>query len=326
MNRNLKAWASGIALAGFLAAGCASTAESGKSWARLPSPWTTVKKSATPDSGERPSMLSKLSLGKSKTKTDADEALTAALLRGRNHERAGEWDKAREVYEAARQVDPERAELAHRLGVVADVQRRHGEAEALFQFALARDPQNATVLSDLGYCYFLQGQLSKAESALIKATRLEPANGRHSNNLGLVMGHQGRHKEALACFRNSGSEADAQYNLAFIYAAQERAEQAKACFELALAADPLHRRAREALTSFEQYERLPAHLRELHDVADNGVRYVPFVEDAGGVQQARAGVATSLSANRATRALHTESRGMLNRNMASERADDMAAP
>jgi tetratricopeptide (TPR) repeat protein len=352
MKLNLRAWISGIALAGLLlSTGCAGTpARDGLSWPNLPSPWATMKKSpAKPQAAAAepgPSLLSKMSgkapIGKtassktasskspakSKAASKEQEATNVALLRGRNFERAGEWDKARAVYEEVRQKDPENADIAHRLGVVADAQKRHAEAELLFQFALQREPQNATVLSDLGYCYFLQGQLSKAESALLKATRLESTNPRHTNNLGLVLGHQGRYDEALQCFRAAGSEADAQYNLAFVYAAQEQAEKAKSCFESALAADPLHRRAREALSSFEEYERLPKHLRELNDIAENGVRYVPYVEgsEKGGVEQASAqeGVSTSFNANRSAQALHAESRGMLNRNMASQRADDMS--
>jgi tetratricopeptide (TPR) repeat protein len=313
----------------------------------LPSPWATVKKEparkqpargSLDDTAANPPLLSKISLNSTSHKASAkpkavekqQEATNVALLRGRNLERAGQWDKAREVYEAIRKLDPESPEVAHRLGVVADAQRRHSEAEVFFQFALEHDRQNATVLSDLGYCYFLQGQLTKAESALIKATRIEPANPRHWNNLGLVVGHQGRHEEALQCFRKCGSEADAQYNLAFVYAAQEQPAKAKHCFEEALAADPLHKRAREALSSFEEYDRLPPHLRDLEDVADSGVRYVPYIEGSenGSVQPASAesGVATSLNANRAAQALHTEARGMLNRNMASQRAEDTAAP
>ena len=270
MRLDLRACLAGLLAAG-LFGGCSAMSQRETA---LPSPGATIKQSAA----SSPSLWGKLtgqSSAKAKAASQEDEALSLAMLRGRNHERSGEWDKAREVYEAVRRQDPERLEAVHRLGVVADSQRRHGEAELLFQEVLAKEPRNAAVLSDLGYCYFLQGQLAKAESALRKATLVEPATPRHWNNLGLAIGHQGRHEEALACFRKTGSEADAQFNLAFIYAAQEQPGQAKTCFELALAADPLHRRAREALTSFEEYERLPKHLRELDDIAENGVRYVP---------------------------------------------------
>jgi len=142
----------------------------------------------------------------------------------------------------------------------------------------------------------------------------------------------GRHQEALEDFRKAGSEADAQYNLAFVYAAQNREDQAKVCFQTALVSDPAHRRSREALASFEQYDRLPPHLREIEDdVADSRVRYVPYVEGSdptatnSGVVPAAAqdSTSTSFNSSRSTRALFNESRGM-NRNMASQRADETA--
>jgi tetratricopeptide (TPR) repeat protein len=251
-----------------------------------------------------------------------DEPVTLAILRGRNFERSGDYEKARQIYEELAQKHPNDPQVAHRLGVVADLQRRHAEAEHFFQRALRSDPRNAEVLGDLGYCYFLQGQLSKAESALTKATMLEPANKRNRNNLGLVLGHLGRHEEALAHFRLVNSEADACYNLAFIFAAQERVDEAKECFQLALNADPTHRPAREALASFAEYEQLPDHMRNLDTLADDSVRWVPFVEGGstgGEVAQAGGSTVTSRDASRVTRALHQESRGMLSRNMQSQR-------
>jgi tetratricopeptide (TPR) repeat protein len=229
------------------------------------------------------------------------------------------------VYEEIRQKHPDHIEAVYRLGIVADAQKRHAEAEQLFLMALERQPRNAALLADLGYCYFLQGQLTKAESALRKATTLEPSNQRFSNNLGLVVGHLGRHQEALEHFRQGGSEADAQYNLAFVFAAQERPAEAKVCFQAALGSDPTHRRAREALSSFEEYERMPAYLRDMHDVADNGVKYVPYIEGSESAEVAFAGGAsTSYNASRVARTLHTESQGLRSRNMASQRADEMA--
>jgi Flp pilus assembly protein TadD len=312
-----------------LAAGCAATGQREASWPSLPSPWATVKQAkprAAAEAGvghqaaakSAPAPADKVKLA------EGDGSSAMAMLNGINLERAGEWNKAREVYEEIRKKQPENAEAAHRLGIVADHQRRHAEAEQLFLFALERQPRNATLLADLGYCYYLQGQLAKAESALVKATMLEPTNERFWNNLGLVIGHQSRYGEALDCFRKSGSEADAQYNLAFVFASQDRVDQAKHTFQAALVADPTHRRAREALASFEQYERMPEDLRDVNDVAASGVRYVPYIEGVNPSDTAGAVANTSYSASRAARALHAESRSMLSRNMASQRSEDMA--
>jgi Flp pilus assembly protein TadD len=287
--------------------GCASTRKpspTGK--LNLPSPWATVK--AAEDKAAE--------AGKT-----GDGQLGLEILRGRSLERSGEFDKARKLYERLRDQHPQNLEVVHRLGVVADSERRHAEAEGMFLYVLQHEPRNAEVLADLGYCYFLQGQLTKAESALSKAVAVEPGNARYRNNLGLVIGHQGRRDEALAQFRRAGSEADAWYNLAFIYAAHDEAEKAKECFLSALSEDPMHGKSREALRSFEEFERLPEHLQDDDLLADGRVKYVPYIEDAdeGGRPVQPAGGTSALpasrDASRATRALLSQSREMLDRNM-----------
>jgi tetratricopeptide (TPR) repeat protein len=325
-------WIACFALAALSVSGCAASREAGQAaWLKLPSPWATVKSSEKPASHVNAGKTKSLGLRSTDSATKSEqeqEPVALAVLRGRNFERSGEYDKARQLYEELASKHPGDPQIAHRLGVVADFQRRHSEAEHFFQAALRSDPRNAEVLGDLGYCYFLQGQLSKAESALTKSTLIEPANKRNRNNLGLVLGHLGLHEEALAHFKLANSEADACYNLAFIFAAQERVDEAKECFQMALNADPTHRPSREALASFAEYEQLPEHMRDLDTLADGQVRWVPFVEGGsthGEVVQAGGETVTSRDASRVTRALHHESRGMLNRNMQSQRNDEPAA-
>lgn len=312
-------------------AGCSGLQPRELAWPSLPSPWATVKnsppRSALAQNTAAESGVSKKPAPAAKAKTTgkgkADESVALAMLNGMNYERSGNWKQAREVYEEVRKKQPDNVEAMHRLGIVADAQRRHAEAEQLFLAALEQQPRNAELLADLGFCYYLQGQLAKAESALGKATKLNPKESRYWNNLGLAIGHQGRFEEALDCFRKTGSEADAQYNLAFIFAGQDRVAEAKRSFHTALANDPTHRRAREALASFEEYERLPKDLRDVDDLAADGVRYVPYIENADS-SNSGAVASTSFTASRAARALHGESRGMLGRNMASQRSDEMA--
>jgi len=263
-----------------------------------------------------------------KAKPDDIAAIGPQMAEGRNYERAGQPDKARKVYEELRVKYPENAVVAHRLGIVADTQRRHGEAEQLFLFAIEKDPDNAEVSADLGYCYYLQGKLDKAEKYLSQAVAKQPTDGRYRNNLGLVLGHLGRDDEALDQFKAAGSEADAYFNLAFVCASQDRIPDAKTCFRKALAVDPTHSQAREALRAFEEYDALPPNLRELRDMqyADSGVRYVPHVEgasDGSYVSQAsgEGGMPSNRDASRVTRDLHHRSRGLGNRNMSSARND-----
>lgn len=264
-------------------------------------------------------------------KTEAQTTIGMDIARARSYEQTGDYDKARKIYDEVRRRDPNNVQAIYRLGIVCDLQKRHGEAEQLFLFALTKQPGDAEIMCDLGYCQFLQGSLSKSEATLRQAVEIAPTNSRAHNNLGLALGHQGKYQEALEQFSQAGSEADAYYNLAFVYAAQEKPEDAKECFRRCLKRDPSHERARDALISFKEFERLSPEMREalVDDVEyKDGVRYVPYqqVVNAGNqinsaVRQASAesGMANSRSAAASAQSLHQLSRGMLNRNMASNR-------
>ena len=206
-------------------------------------------------------------------------AFGAELAKGRNLEQAGKYDEARTIYERLVARYPKRYEAYHRLAVVADHQRRHREAQALYTQAIRLNGSNPELFNDLGYSLYLQGKLKKAESAILKAVAMRPSNSCYRNNLGLVLGHLGRDDEALDQFRRGGSQADAYYNLAFVRAFREDVEGAKKCFRLALAADPDHERARRALESFEAYEKDPEAVADHGPVAGSGDYWVPYVEE-----------------------------------------------
>ena len=210
------------------------------------------------------------------------------LTKARNAELAGQLEDARNCYQELIVAYPKRYEPYHRLAVVADKQQRHREAQGLYTEAIARKPGEPELFNDLGYCFYLQGKLDKAESAMIKAVSLAPSVPRFRNNLGLVYGHMGRYDEALESFRRAGSEADAQYNLAFVYATQEKVEEAKLCFQKAQSSDPGHEKSQRALQGFERYERDPEATFESTERVKDGVRWIPFSEGRSPGQQAAA--------------------------------------
>lgn len=217
---------------------------------------------------------------KPKQSKEASSKFAQQFSKARGFEAEKNYQQARSIYEKLIVEYPERIDSYHRLAVVADRQRRHREAEALYTEALRLQPMNGAVLGDLGYCYFLQGKLTKAESALAKAVAIEPADSRHGNNLGLVYGHQGKTELALKNFRRAGSEADAQYNLAFVLASQDKGDEAKQCFHAALIADPAHEKSQVALAAFERYERTPEELRDEFTGSADG-RWVLYTEAVG---------------------------------------------
>lgn len=293
----------------------------------LPSPQATIAAAEKQKTTDRPKPLRIGSKGFKRANNRVDPAVGDVVARGRALEQAGQLDKARKTYEAALADHPGSAPLLHRLGIVADRQKRHADAERFFLSALEASPRNADVLGDLGYCYFLQGKLDEASDSLTEAVALDPKNPRHRNNLGLVLGHQQDYDAAFEQFAAAGSEADAYYNMAFIFAAQDLTDEAKGCFQEALAADPSHERARVALASFEEYDRKPDAQRDNDAELAGGVRYVPYVEDLesghGDALVQPASASTNLPASRdvgrTTRTLQLRSRGLLSRHMQQQR-------
>ena len=214
--------------------------------------------------------------------------LSQQLTQGRNLEQVGKYEEARKVYEKLIVAHPDRFEPYHRLGVVADRQKRYREAQALYAQAIRREPRNPDLFNDLGYSLFLQGKLEKADVAMLKAVALSPSEARYRNNLGMVLAHMERYEEALAEFRRAGSDADAYYNLAFALTAKNRVEDATDCFRLALAADPNHEPSRRALESFAEYEESPDALAANRPIVEEKVLWIPYSEDGGsatGVRQ-----------------------------------------
>jgi len=275
-------------------------------------------------SSDAPHGNSNTLLGRLAAPTSPDSSppgFSVELAKGRNLEQAAKYDKARLIYERLIAAYPQRHQTYHRLGVVADRQRRHREAEALYGQAIRLGGGDPEVFNDLGYCMYLQGKLEKAKSALLKAVALRPAKARYRNNLGLVLGHLGDCEEALEQFRRGGSEADAYYNLAFIHASRDKTEEAKQCFYLALAVDPAHDRARQALASFEHFDADPRQATQDDPVVADGPGWIPYVEDRqdDAPQQDQATAKATASADRGqTQSLLKRARALVARRTAAQ--------
>jgi Flp pilus assembly protein TadD len=286
------------ALAAVAAAGCASpfgTQPAADGTAPKSTGWfgsgffSSLTGPSTSSSGRKPAMAAqatnvpakKAVAAKPKTKLSEDDQMKMAqlLAKGREMERQGNLTKSREAYESLVRQFPNESEPYHRLGVVCDKQKLHRQAELNLRDAIDRDPNNAEIHADLGFCYYLQGKLRDAESQTLHAVSLDRRNPRYRNNLALIFGQQGKYNEALEEFRLAGSEADAFYNLAFIYASQGQDDVAKKCFERALVADPQHEKAQQALESFNTYDSMPEEMRQLQDASvDNSRNTRPYIE------------------------------------------------
>ena len=110
----------------------------------------------------------------------------------------------------------------------------------------------------MGYSLYLQRRWAEAEMNLRQAIAFDNKHSRAHNNLALVLAQNSRLNDALSEFHKGGSNAaTAHANLAFVLTMERRWEEARAQYQLALAADPS---STELKTRLEQLDTLAAKL------------------------------------------------------------------
>lgn len=185
-------------------------------------PWSKKKTPAVASSGdasnqELPKDLQE-QLAKSRASTlDRKGNLTEILQRAAGAESRGDLDSARAAYLEVVSAQPNHAEAHHRLGVIADMNQDSMTADEHYAKAYAANPKNADLLSDMGYSYYLRGRMDLAESRLKEALDANQHHRSAQTNLGLVYGKQGKYDQSLAMFRLSGTESEAQKNIAALF-------------------------------------------------------------------------------------------------------------
>lgn len=110
----------------------------------------------------------------------------------------GRSGEAVQVLEQATLINNKDWRLYSALGSAYDQQGLYDKARDAYQKALDLDPNNLSVLNNLGMSYALQGDLKGAEKTLRMADALPKASTepRIRQNLALVVGLQGRFEEA----------------------------------------------------------------------------------------------------------------------------------
>ncbi len=166
---------------------------------------------------------------------------------GRTCEQRGQYDLALAAYAEAVKHDPKRTDAYVRLAILHDRQGKFKESAELYRKALQTSPGNPDIFCDMGYSMYLQRRWAEAEMNLQQALVLKPDHARAHNNLGLVLAHTDRLEDALAHFRKVDGEAEAHLNLAVALTLDQRWDEARAQYELALSANPSLEPAKQGL-------------------------------------------------------------------------------
>lgn len=126
----------------------------------------------------------------------------------------GNLPEAQSKYFAVVQRQPNHPVANHRLGVIADRQQDYMTAQRYYFAALNASPNDPNLLNDIGYSFLLQSRYAEAENYLQGALQKNPKQSNAINNLGLLYAKQGQPDRALAMFRMTNSDAEAQAKVA----------------------------------------------------------------------------------------------------------------
>ncbi|MFK7777181.1 MAG: tetratricopeptide repeat protein, partial [Gimesia sp.] len=132
-------------------------------------------------------------------------------------DRYGDTEKAQGYYQRVLSLDPDNFEALHRLAILEDKKKNYPAAEAYYLRALKNDSKNADLLSDIGYSYMLQGRDDYGEKYLHEALKYQPGHVRSLDHLGWFYGRSGQYDQALALFRMTSDEAQAQLKFAQLF-------------------------------------------------------------------------------------------------------------
>ena len=131
---------------------------------------------------------------------------------------AGELEQALGTISRAQTPDRPDWKLKSAEGAILDQLGRSAEAREAYRDALDIKPNEPSVLSNLGMSYLLTRDLKTAETYLRSAIAQPGADSRVRQNLALVVGLQGRFREAENIARQELTAEQAEANMAYLKA------------------------------------------------------------------------------------------------------------
>ena len=144
----------------------------------------------------------------------SDREVLAAY--GKAQAAAGQLEQALATIQRAQTPDRPDWRLYSAEGAVLDQLGRSDEARRKYRLALDAQPNEPTVISNLGMSYVLDGDLRTAETYMRSAAQQPAADSRVRQNLALVVGLQGRFKEAEEIARRELSAQQADANVTYL--------------------------------------------------------------------------------------------------------------
>src|SRR5579864_263797 len=115
-----------------------------------------------------------------------DQRVTAMIREGQSALDAGDFSRAVQEFENARQLAPENAEINRGLVLGYLQAGRLADAQKVAEFAVSRWPRDARLQHWLGLVYFKEGQHQNALQALQRSESLSPSSSDIHFDIALV--------------------------------------------------------------------------------------------------------------------------------------------
>jgi len=180
------------------------------------------------------------------------------LIQARALMAQGTPEEARHILEEVVKRYPHDARPLESLGIIYADAGDYESAVTVMRKALVEAEDHVPTRNNLGFVLMGMGRCEEAVEELQKVLDADGTNARYRNNLAFALVCQGDGQRALKLFRSTGPEADARYNMGIAYERLGKFPSAILQYREALAADPEHVGAREALATLESAEAAPA--------------------------------------------------------------------
>jgi tetratricopeptide (TPR) repeat protein len=186
--------------------------------------------------------------------TDEFEKMKDPPLNAQTHFAAGQLAESQNnvsvavtQYELARQRDHKHEGSLYRLGVLYSQMKNYPKAIEAWKDYASVTKESPTAMSNLGFCCELAGRNDEAEAAYKKGISKDPKNQPCRINYGLMLARNGHINEAMQQLQSVLPPAEVHYNLASVYQAQGRKEQARQEYQKAVELNPAFTDAKNRL-------------------------------------------------------------------------------
>jgi len=198
--------------------------------------------------------------------------LNTLLKQAFDHHRAGQLDRAEDIYSFICNADSSNAQVFYLRGLIAQERGEYEKAIALFGNALQKGAAHPEVYSQLARTHNLAGNHDAALENYKKALTIDPVNVDALCNSANIMGQVGLFKDALINYRaaleRSPESPTINYNAGTLHLQQFQPEKAIPYFESAIRLKPdyasAHNSLGVALTDSGKPENAIAYFRQSH--------------------------------------------------------------